>query len=143
MWPKASITWQDLYDSQGRYEQAEPLYVEALEMRKRLLGDEHPDVAKASITWQLYDSQGRYEQAEPLYQQALEMRKRLLGDEHPDVATSLNNLAGSTERRVAMSRPNPSTLKPGDESSGCWAMNIPMWPLASITWHALLFAGSL
>jgi tetratricopeptide (TPR) repeat protein len=74
-----------LYSSQGRYEQAEPLYQQALEMWKRLLGDEHPDVATSLNNLAgLYDSQGRYEQAEPLYQQALEMWKRLLGDEHPD-----------------------------------------------------------
>ncbi|GAC1458622.1 MAG: hypothetical protein NVS2B14_04170 [Chamaesiphon sp.] len=34
-----------LYFSQGRYHEAEPLYVQALEIRTRLLGDEHPDVA--------------------------------------------------------------------------------------------------
>jgi len=31
-----------LYDSQGRYEEAEPLYLQALDLRKKLLGDEHP-----------------------------------------------------------------------------------------------------
>ena len=82
-----------LYE-RGRYSEAEPLYQQALEMRKRLLGDEHPDVASSlNNLANLYDSQGRYTEAEPLYQQALEMRKRLLGDEHPSVASSLNNLA--------------------------------------------------
>ncbi|MDB9312253.1 CHAT domain-containing protein, partial [Spirulina sp. CS-785/01] len=67
---------------------------QALEMDKRLLGQEHPDVATSlnNLAF-LYQSQGRYAEAEPLYRQALEMRKRLLGQEHPDVATSLNNLA--------------------------------------------------
>ncbi|MCL1473437.1 tetratricopeptide repeat protein, partial [Argonema antarcticum] len=83
-----------LYESQGRYSEAEPLYLQALELRKRLLGDEHPDVAASlnNLAY-LYESQGRYSEAEPLYLQALELRKRLLGDEHPDVASSLNNLA--------------------------------------------------
>jgi tetratricopeptide (TPR) repeat protein len=35
-----------LYSSQGRYEEAEPLYLQALSMRQKLLGTEHPDVAK-------------------------------------------------------------------------------------------------
>ncbi len=83
-----------MYESQGRYEEAEPLYLQALELCKRLLGDNHPDVATSLNNLALlYESQGRYEEAEPLYLQALELRKRLLGDNHPDVATSLNNLA--------------------------------------------------
>jgi tetratricopeptide (TPR) repeat protein len=83
-----------LYNSQGRYDQAEPLYLQALELYKRLLGDNHPDVAMSLNNLALlYNSQGRYDQAEPLYLQALELYKRLLGDNHPDVAMSLNNLA--------------------------------------------------
>ena len=84
----------NLYYAQGRYEQAEPLYLQALELYKRLLGDNHPDVAMSLNNLAgLYEAQGRYEQAEPLYLQALELYKRLLGDNHPHVATSLNNLA--------------------------------------------------
>ena len=32
-----------LYDSQGKYDQAEPLYVECLELSKAVLGASHPD----------------------------------------------------------------------------------------------------
>jgi tetratricopeptide (TPR) repeat protein len=82
------------YNNQGRYGEAEPLYQDALAMAKRLLGDEHPSVARSlNNLASLYDNQGRYGEAEPLYQDALAMKKRLLGDEHPSVATSLNNLA--------------------------------------------------
>jgi tetratricopeptide (TPR) repeat protein len=35
----------ELYKSQGRYSEAEPLYQQALALRQKLLGDEHPDVA--------------------------------------------------------------------------------------------------
>ncbi|NJM70582.1 MAG: tetratricopeptide repeat protein [Scytonema sp. RU_4_4] len=84
-----------LYDSQGRYSEAEPLCQQALELSKRLLGEQHPNVADSLHNLAgLYRSQGRYTEAEPLYQQALELGRRLLGDEHPSVATSLNNLAG-------------------------------------------------
>ena len=81
------------YRSQGRYEEAEPLYRDALAMRKRLLGEAHPAVATSlNNLAELYESQGRYEEAEPLYLEALAMRKRLLGEAHPDVATNLFNL---------------------------------------------------
>ncbi len=84
-----------LYQSQGRYEQAEPFLEQALEMRKRLFNGDYPDVASSlNNLAALYQSQGRYEQAEPLYEQALEMTKRLFNGDHPDVATHLNNLAG-------------------------------------------------
>ncbi len=39
----------------------EPLYLEALDLRKQLLGDNHPDVATSlNNLAALYDSQGRY-----------------------------------------------------------------------------------
>ena len=84
----------NLYNSQGRYAEAEPLYLQALELSQRLLGQQHPHVASSLNSLALlYKSQGRYAEAEPLYLQALELRQRLLGQEHPDVALSLNNLA--------------------------------------------------
>ena len=78
---------------QGRYSEAEPLYQEALALRQRLLGNDHPDVATSLNNLAgLYGAQGRYSEAEPLYQEALALRQRLLGNDHPYVATSLFNL---------------------------------------------------
>ncbi|MBH8573082.1 tetratricopeptide repeat protein [Nostocaceae cyanobacterium CENA369] len=82
------------YNGQGLYTQAEPWYQQCLEATKKLLGEEHPDVATSlNNLAELYRSQGRYSEAEPLYIQALTLGHKLLGDEHLDVATSLNNLA--------------------------------------------------
>ncbi|MEH2302417.1 MAG: tetratricopeptide repeat protein [Nostoc sp.] len=84
----------ELYFSTGRYDEAEPLFQQALELRKRLLKDNHPDVATSLNNLALlYRSTERYREAEPMFQQALELRKRLLGENHPHVANSLNNLA--------------------------------------------------
>ena len=85
----------DLYYNQGKYSEAEPLYLDALAMRKRLFTGDHPDVAQSlNNLGSLYKSQGKYGEAEPLYLNALEMRKRLFTGDYPDVANSLNNLAG-------------------------------------------------
>jgi tetratricopeptide (TPR) repeat protein len=93
MWPPVSIIWRHFTVLKGRYSEAEPLYQQALALRQKLLGDEHPDVATSfNNLAALYESQGRYSEAEPLYQQALALMQKLLGDEHPDVATSFNNL---------------------------------------------------
>ncbi len=38
---------QLLLKAQGKYEEAEPLYRRALQIRKKALGEEHPDVARS------------------------------------------------------------------------------------------------
>ncbi|MBD2392488.1 tetratricopeptide repeat protein [Aphanizomenon flos-aquae NRERC-008] len=82
------------YDNQGKYSEAEPLLLDALEMRKQLFTGDHPDVASSLNNLALlYHNQGKYSEAEPLYLDALEMTKRLFTGDHPDVASSLNNLA--------------------------------------------------
>ncbi|MEH2226973.1 tetratricopeptide repeat protein, partial [Nostoc sp.] len=79
--------------SQGRYSDAEPLLIEALAMRKRLLGDEHPSVATSLNNLAgLYDSQGRYSDAEPLYIEALAIAEKRLGANHPNTITFRENL---------------------------------------------------
>jgi tetratricopeptide (TPR) repeat protein len=72
-----------LYYSQGRYNDAEPLYLQSLDIRKRQLGDDHPFVASSLNNLAvLYRSQGRYNDAEPLYLQSLDIIKRQLGDDN-------------------------------------------------------------
>ena len=70
--------------ARGQYAVAEPLYQQALEIRRQVLGEQHPDFARSlnNLAW-LYDSTGRSEQAEPLYQQALEVFRQVLGPNHP------------------------------------------------------------
>ncbi|MBC7822487.1 MAG: tetratricopeptide repeat protein [Candidatus Parcubacteria bacterium] len=108
-----SLSWLAyLYESQGRYPEAEPLYLQALEIRQRQLGNDHPSVATSlNNLASLYESQGRYPEAEPLYLQALEIRQRQLGDDHPDVATSLNNLAGLYESQGRYPEAEPLYLQ--------------------------------
>jgi len=101
-----------LYKSQGRYEEAEPLLLQALESRRSLLGKNHSDVASSlnNLAY-LYKLQGRYEEAEPLFLQALELGRSLLGENHPNMATSLNNLAGLYESQERYEEAEPLYLQ--------------------------------
>ncbi|ORY18336.1 hypothetical protein BCR34DRAFT_670856 [Clohesyomyces aquaticus] len=80
--------------SDGRYNEAEELFVQVMQTRKRVLGEEHLDTLTsmanlASTFW----NQGRWKEAEALEAQVMETRKRVLGEEHPDTLTSMANLA--------------------------------------------------
>ena len=82
-----------VYTQQGKYELAQPLYIECLEKRKQLLGDDHPDtLASINNLAILYYNQGKYNEAEPLYKECLEKRKQKLGDDHSDTKETKKNL---------------------------------------------------
>jgi tetratricopeptide (TPR) repeat protein len=86
-----------LYDSQGRYSEAEPLYQQALALRQRLLGDDHPAVA--STLWHLgvmRYHQGQVAAAAALLLRALPIYQAKLGDHHPDTQNLKSWLAGVT-----------------------------------------------
>ena len=51
----------ELYQVEGRYAEAEPLYKRALETQERVLGKEHPDtLGSVNNLAELYRVQGRY-----------------------------------------------------------------------------------
>ena len=86
-------TVENLYRA-GRYAEAMPAALQALAIRKAVLGARHPDTATSlnNLAALLY-AQGDYAAAKPLLEQALAIRKAVYGEHHPDTATSLNNLA--------------------------------------------------
>jgi CHAT domain-containing protein/lipopolysaccharide biosynthesis regulator YciM len=82
-----------LLDEQRQYAVAIPLAERALAIREKVLGKEHPLVARSlNNLADLYRVMGNYRQAEPLYQRSLAIREKVLGKDHPAVASSLNNL---------------------------------------------------
>ena len=127
-----------LYDNQGRYAEAEPLYKRSLAIREKALGPDHPDVATAlNNLAELYTTRA----ATPRPSRSTSGRwrsEKALGPDHPDVATSLNNLAALYRRpgplrrgRAALqagagdpregARARPSRCRDGAEQSG-WAL---------------------
>ena len=65
---------------EGRYDEAESMYQETLETRRRTLGAEHPDtLTSLNNLAASYYSQGRYDKAESMFRETLEIRRRTLG----------------------------------------------------------------
>lgn len=88
-----SISAADRLRSEGRPEQSERCYLEAIE-RSRPFGERNLRRARAvDGLADLYAGLGRITEAEPLYREALAMWEQLLGPEQPRVATTLHNLA--------------------------------------------------
>ena len=78
----------------GKYAQALPLAQRALDIRRKALGEAHPDYAVSLHNLAaLYSSMGEYAKAEALSVQARDVFQKVLGEGDPHYATSLNNLA--------------------------------------------------
>ena len=73
-----------LYQNEGKYAEAEPLYLRSLEIREGTLGLNPPDVASSlNNLAELYRVQNKYAKAEPLYLRSLAIRKKSLGQAIP------------------------------------------------------------
>jgi tetratricopeptide (TPR) repeat protein len=84
----------NLYTDQGRYSEAEPLFLRSLAIAEEQLGTNHPNTATSLNNLAgLYRGMGRYVEAEPLLVRSLAISEEQLGANHPNTATSLNNLA--------------------------------------------------
>jgi len=77
----------------GLLERAMEPQEQALEIRRRELGDEDPDtLTSINDLGHLLKTRGKLDEAYPLFREALEGFRRTLGDEHPDTLVSLINL---------------------------------------------------
>jgi tetratricopeptide (TPR) repeat protein len=87
-----------LYQAQGQYSLAEPLYQRTLSIWEQALGPDHPWVAyPLNGLATLSREQGQYSLAERLYQRALAIGQQQSG--HPETATTLHDLAHFYELR--------------------------------------------
>lgn len=78
----------------GDLDAAKASFETARELRTRLFGGEHPDLA---VTYKelagIAREQGVNEEAERLYLAAIAINEAMLGEEHPETANTLNSLA--------------------------------------------------
>ncbi|HEX8704806.1 MAG TPA: serine/threonine-protein kinase, partial [Myxococcaceae bacterium] len=78
----------------GRYQEAKEKFTQALALREKLLGPEHPESASTlqqlgNVSWWL----GHYEQAFAESERALALKTKALGPEHPETIAALNKAA--------------------------------------------------
>ncbi|RYO95238.1 hypothetical protein DL764_007723 [Monosporascus ibericus] len=78
----------------GKYDEAEQMYRQTLELKKSMLDREHPDTLTSmdNLALVLY-REGKYEEAERMHRQTLELKEKVLGKTHPDTLASMNNIA--------------------------------------------------
>ena len=92
----------------GDYADAEALLTRALEIRERVLGPEHPDIAESLTRLaRLYQAIYAYDKAETLLKRALSIREKVLGSDHPDTAASLDQLAKLYEAMAEYAKAEP------------------------------------
>jgi CHAT domain-containing protein/tetratricopeptide (TPR) repeat protein len=84
----------DQYNRMGKFAKAEELYLEALDIRKKSVGEEHLDYATSlSLLAGHYNKIGKYDKAESIFIKSLNITKRIVGEENMIYIRSLNNLA--------------------------------------------------
>jgi non-specific serine/threonine protein kinase/serine/threonine-protein kinase len=82
-----------LLKSMGRLAEAERYYREALEGRRRVLGDDHPRTLQSlNNMGGLLAAMGKFADAEPYVREALESQLRVLGNDHPETLNSIHNV---------------------------------------------------
>ncbi|MCX6929063.1 MAG: serine/threonine-protein kinase, partial [Verrucomicrobia bacterium] len=84
----------EVYNALSQDQKAEAMHRQALALRQKLFGNEHPGVADSlfKLGSALQDG-GKLSEAEAMHRSSLAMRKKLFGNEHPDIAQSLHGLA--------------------------------------------------
>jgi len=93
---------------QKKFADARPVAEEALESRKKLFGDSHPDMATSlqNLAF-VYGKMGNDIEAERLYQHAIEIMTKVGARMHPSTATILENLGVLYRARRDYSKAEP------------------------------------
>jgi len=84
------------YHSKGDYDRALEYYEKALNIGKKIYGEEHPNIATNYNNIGLaYYNKGDYDRALEYYKKALNIYKKIYGEEHPYIATDYNNIGAA------------------------------------------------
>ncbi|KAK3304821.1 Tetratricopeptide repeat-domain-containing protein [Chaetomium strumarium] len=82
------------YQKQGRWEEAEKLFLQVMETFEAKLGVDHPHTLtimnNLAFTWK---GQGRHPDALALMEKCTKARQRVLGPDHPTARSSLATVA--------------------------------------------------
>jgi len=79
----------------GEYSKALEYFEKSLEIYKKTLPANHPDLATSyNNIGSVYKSMGEYSKALEYYEKSLEIRKKTLPANHPSLAVSYNNIGG-------------------------------------------------
>src|SRR5262249_53859173 len=91
---KALESIAERYTAENRSGEAEDALNEALELKERALGSEHPDIPRTlDRLAELYKAHGRYHLADALLRRPLAIKEKIYGADDPTVATTLKSLS--------------------------------------------------
>ncbi|MBN2208063.1 MAG: serine/threonine protein kinase, partial [Candidatus Coatesbacteria bacterium] len=94
------VTSGAVYLALGDLKAAEVQFSRALEIRRRVLGDEHPATLRSVVNLAVTLGKGpQLDNAEHLLRYAIEIQRRVLGEKHPETLRALNNLGIVLQRR--------------------------------------------
>ncbi len=78
----------------GKLDEAEPILRDVLEQRRRVLGEQHPQVSTSmGRLGRVLLARGSYAEAEQMYRESLRRNRSALGDSHLDTLNTMSNLA--------------------------------------------------
>ena len=93
-------TIANTYKDLSLYPEAQPHLQRALELRRKLLGDFHPDTLSVmNDLAELEIDEGKFAAAQSLNLQVLEARRRVLGENDPATLKTLDNVATTYEKQ--------------------------------------------
>ena len=122
-------------DGQGEYNEALVFYEKSLEMGKKTLPANHPNLATSyGCLGDVYDHMGEYSKALSSYETALHMWKKTLPADHPSLATSFNNIGLVYTNMGEYSKALSSYETALDmQKKNSFPLIILIWPLPSTT----------